>query len=493
MEEGTTNEEATAEADSAARDLILELNFVPKWARVAPDQARATGGEGEEDRGRRGDRWSSGRDRERGDRDRRFEGKAGPRRERGAGMPSPRGGGRLEDRRRQGGYGGDRREGPQQGGPPRGPDARYESRYAAPEILPLRIRFFPEQKRLSAVMRRLHLARRCYPLGEIASLFLARPEACCIKIESEPGDGGLRLHQCRLCGTVTLDKAMLIEHVVSVHVQEFFQKEETVGEAPAGEFVCVARCGLSGQLLGPPNHHSYPERVREVHRERYPNMPFAEYTSRIEMCHDKEAVEKWKEESRRQTQYRLKTAAAGEASMKWVAAQAFMREQVAPGAVQESNRLSFAVDAALAVPEERLRRTVRVAWDRERRFMRSMSLSVRTALRNRDFHFFRAGTGMEFVTAVRPSPLDPTHAVESIREVLHYLQQHPGCSRQSLVEALRPGQAYGSPEAEKVLSPLTWLIDKGHIIEFWNGTLAVPLAARREEPRPPADQAKSIL
>jgi hypothetical protein len=74
--------------------------------------------------------------------------------------------------------------------------------------------------------------------------------------------------------------------------------------------------------------------------------------------------------------------------------------------------------------------------------------------------------------------------------VLTHLQTHPGCRRKELVEALRPGAAEDSAPAAEVLSPLGWLIEKGHILEFFDGSLSVPLKARRQTPAetaPPAD------
>lgn len=89
-------------------------------------------------------------------------------------------------------------------------------------------------------------------------------------------------------------------------------------------------------------------------------------------------------------------------------------------------------------------------------------------------HVFRAGKQMEFITATAPAPLAPESAIESISEVLRYLQEHPGCTRQLLVEGLRPGASTDEATARDILAPLGWMIERGHIIEFFNGTLSVP-------------------
>jgi hypothetical protein len=82
---------------------------------------------------------------------------------------------------------------------------------------------------------------------------------------------------------------------------------------------------------------------------------------------------------------------------------------------------------------------------------------------------------VNFVTAVEPVPLDPSVAIPSIKEVLSYLRENPGCTRQQMVQALRPEAEADSDDVKALLQPLYWLVDRGHIIEFFNGTLSVPL------------------
>ena len=62
-----------------------------------------------------------------------------------------------------------------------------------------------------------------------------------------------------------------------------------------------------------------------------------------------------------------------------------------------------------------------------------------------------------------------------------FLRDHPGCTRQELVDGLQPGNDPNSAEVTEVLNNMRWLIDRGHVIEFYNGRLAVPTAARASD------------
>jgi len=337
------------------------------------------------------------------------------------------------------------------------------------------VRVLPEQRQISAAARQLHTSKRSYPLADVASLFLSKPNACYIRIDAQQTGTGGKLFQCSACKVTALDRSAAVGHVTKTHFQEYFERVETEIEAPRGNFTCVARCGLSGVLLGPPNHHSYNERVNELHGTRFADMPLEEYQQRIEIVHDESLIEKWKEDTRKQVRYRRKDAPAEEEPVKWLDAEDVFVKQVVPGLVQETRKAVLPLDVARQTDDQVLRRILRDAFESEHRFPRSLLLALRAAFRHKHLHVFRAGRRFEFVTAIRPRPLDPDHAIAPIREVLMHLHDHPGRTREKLLEALRPGSSPDSPEGREVLSPLGWLIDRGHIIEFFDGTLSVPL------------------
>ncbi|MBM4148013.1 MAG: hypothetical protein FJ224_03095 [Lentisphaerae bacterium] len=343
---------------------------------------------------------------------------------------------------------------------------------------PVSIAFFPERRQLAALARQIHTSRKAYPLLEVASLVMSKPEYYQVKIESPKGQGGVDIVQCKVCGTVALDESTIIVHAFREHMADFFEVKEEESPEPAGQFPCVARCGLSGVLLGPPNHHSYAEKVREVHAARYPAMPIEEYRRRIETVRDEALVAQWKSENKVRKTY-LPKGQDGAEQMDRTRAEAYFRENAAPGLIAFSRRVVLPAVVAQGIEDSALRREVGQAWQRETRFPRSVLFALRAALKHMRLHVFRAGKGISFVTHTQPSALDPDRAVESIGGVLRYLSENPGSTRSKLVEALKPGEPEDSPAASEILSPLTWLIERGHIIEFFNGTLSVPLGGVR--------------
>jgi hypothetical protein len=86
---------------------------------------------------------------------------------------------------------------------------------------------------------------------------------------------------------------------------------------------------------------------------------------------------------------------------------------------------------------------------------------------------FKVGK-VNYVTAIKPVRLQTEELAADVVQVLEVLKEHPGYSCEQLLEALQPGVALDSDEGRAALKPLGWLIDRGHIVEYFNGKLSLP-------------------
>jgi hypothetical protein len=209
-------------------------------------------------------------------------------------------------------------------------------------------------------------------------------------------------------------------------------------------------------------------------------MPFDRFKEKVQTVRDEALVEQWKQEASTKTVYRMKDAPEGEVKdFTFTQAEDYVRDHIAEAEIEEVTRAVMPSALARKIKDYNLIRMVREAWERESRFPLSVSFALRAAFRHLHLETFKAGKNINFITSVKPDPIKPEKAVEQIRLVLEYLADHPGSTREQLVEGLRPGVEKDSPEAHEILNPLRWLIEKGHIIEFFNGTLSVPSHRKR--------------
>ncbi len=483
-------EENTENNGEGALDLsaLGSFDFTPDWAKGRPDDtSKYARFESREERGDRGDRGERARFPQGGQR----------RDDHGGGRRFPQGGQRRDER-----GGGDR---PRRDDRPR--FQRGGERPQRPFVKPLDVdvRILPEQRQLGDFIRKIQSAPyMAYPLKQLAYFFLAHPEACVLRVSPKKDAEPISFHQCKACGFVAFSEDELMAHVVAAHLGDYYDCEEVECEPPKGTFSCVARCGLSGELLGPPNLHGYDARVREMLRTRYPDMDESAYRARIEMVRDPEVVEQWRKSATKKTIYRRKgpqaaePAAEGEAPAEVPAVEREMaelefRRLFAPALLTTPRTVDITADKALKSSNLGLVFACRDAIQREKRFPSSLFFALRGAFHHRKLQFFRANDqrGPEFVIAVKPSALDTAHAIPELAELVKYVENHLDVSPGAVTAAL----SGGDPEKAKVAKAhIMWLLEKGHLVCYANGGLVSPAEHpywrprqnRPEQPKPAA-------
>ena len=266
----------------------------------------------------RGDRPPrEGGDRRDGPRDRRaFRRPSGPGAP--AGAPSgegerrePAGDRRSTGDRRQGGYtGGPRRDdrGPRHGDAvDRGP---YDSPYFSAT-------FYPEDTSFNALAKTIRSSCRTIELFEIARTVIDKLDRFVVVLTRKPAaaaaPGAPEAKPASLSISVPdglpfeSDEAA-ISHVLSQHLDRFFDRAEAEIEPPKGNFLVINKCTITGELLGPPNYHRYNQIVQQHYAAKIRGMSLEAYRSRIETLRDPEVVAQWLEKMKKTTRYTWKTA-----------------------------------------------------------------------------------------------------------------------------------------------------------------------------------------
>jgi hypothetical protein len=264
------SDEPSSQPDLAAID--LSLSFAPAWAKDADASKQiarlaARHGNDRGDGGKRRDDWSGGRP------DR------GPRRDGGNARP------------------GGKRSGP--GGPRRD---RADDRERRPEREPSQqplegwtIHFFPDRHGVDGLAKQIKTAAKAYPLFDLARLVLEKSERYLVEFKRASAEAP-SLFQLKTDGSVWLSEADAVSDFLARHLDKHYRRERIAIDPPKGTYPFVAVCGMSGVLLGPPNYHDYQAKIRQLHAERFANMPFEAFKSRIRMDRDEEAIARWKEE-----------------------------------------------------------------------------------------------------------------------------------------------------------------------------------------------------
>jgi hypothetical protein len=103
----------------------------------------------------------------------------------------------------------------------------------------------------------------------------------------------------------------------------------------------------------------------------------------------------------------------------------------------------------------------------------SIIFALRPAFKHMRLTLFRHD-GQMYVSGVEPHPLPEDQKIaHELRRILDYVAMNPHCNAKAALEALA---AEGGESAPVLVSHIHWLIEKGHLLEFSDGALALPHA-----------------
>ncbi len=458
---------------------LLDLKMMPSWVNE-PAQAKDYSNYQGEDESRSFDRGGGGG--------------RGP--QRGRDSRPPRSAPRRDSREpRPGGQGkGPRRPDSRR---PEGRDRRDEQRpprEAPPPLPQVDVRFIPHAPAFESVIAQIKSGSVTYSVFALARLFLDKPERYDVRLKAAEG---AVLHQLGEHGAVATDPRTLEGSAFAQAKDEFYEVEQTQTEPLKGNFTNVARCRLSGTLLGPTNHHAYQPQLRNLYEQRFSRrMSFPDYQRQIEIVSDPAVVEEWKEQARSITTYKTKGVEPEVAFKSAADAERHFRQTHLPTLLRSAPELTISGVISRRLGDRGLGRVIEDAWSAETRSPSKMMQELSAGLRTAGLNIFRHRKGMLFVAPfrIRTFGHERSGVSPSINGILEKLAEAPGMSRKQLAEKIAPAEleVADAERAKRALaSDLHWLIHEGYVIEFNDGTLDLPRPKQPAAPPPEAKRGKA--
>ena len=442
-------------------------------------------------------------------------------------------------------YSGDRRPRPESrdfrgGGRPGGYEARapYDSPYFS-------VTFYPEDTSFNALVKTVRASCRTIELFEIARTVLGKAERFTVlltrKDPSAPNrpsvparmpvapapadpaaegreegaaaaESGVPKEPIFIAVPDSLpfeNEELALAHVLNRHLKVFFDLSEAEVEPPKGNFQVINRCGVTGELLGPPNYHRYNQIVQQHYAAKAIRIPFEAYRSRIESVREPEAVAQWLEKMKKVTRYTWKLPVAEGTPVpvfdNFEDTRAYLLAQAKDKLVRPSGHARFHGREVETLPIGEIRRAVEGTLERQRRFPLDTANALRGRLRREHFTIFKKGAkGISYVCAVKRKFRTPGQTfAESIGSLITFIESHPMVKAGELPkrflglapdESLAPDDAAAAlanvlsvAQREKVArlqGDLLWLVREGYVTEFIDGALYAPppmVEARKKE------------
>ncbi|MCU0776740.1 MAG: hypothetical protein MUF86_03635 [Akkermansiaceae bacterium] len=395
---------------------------------------------------------------------------------------------RREERRDDGRKGGFReRDGERR--PQRGPRSGGDDRYGGPprheEAAPaegVRVILIPDAQALHLIGKEVHQVARVYPLFDVAKILLAERGRCRAVFETaEPHPPLLR---GKLDESLFLTREEAVRHLWQSELRVKFIEEEIIEvDPPKGNFQIVAKCGLTGLWLGPPNFHAYQTNLRRIHRECFPGMPFAAYSSKVRTERGEEAVNAWLDTMKKKTRWRIQ----GDGDDAWIEDLAEAQRVLAARCFDQAFEETRHAEVLASIPPKNLSpslmTSLKIAGNHARNHPAILIPAVCKAVEAEHLPVFKR-QGKLFTGPARPHPLPPGQTLaERPAIMVEWIRANKPAKLEGLWKAVLP-EGGTAPPAE-FAADLFWLLHQGHILLFTDDTLVVQEI--REAPQPPKE------
>jgi hypothetical protein len=352
-------------------------------------------------------------------------------------------------------------------------EARTPVTRAQPEIT---IRFLPYSLAFENVVAQIKSGSVAYSLYALARLFLEKPERYEVRLAAKAESP---VYQLGENGALSLHREFLERNAFRFAQADFYAIEITESDPIKGNFSNVARCRLSGTLLGPTNHHNYQLQLRSLYEQRFSRrMSFADYQRQIEIVSEAALIERWKEEARKIITYTTSHEEVPQTFSSAGDAERHFRSNYLPNLIQQLEEVTIGGVASRRLPDRVLNRAVEDAWVRETRSPSGMMQELASRFRQSGLHVFRHRRGMLFVSPIRTRTFvhEQAGVSPSVNAILEALAGAAGINRKQLFERLIGdiGSEDAEPRKLALASDLRWLINEGYVIEFNDGSLDLP-------------------
>jgi hypothetical protein len=328
----------------------------------------------------------------------------------------------------------------------------------------------PDPQAVHLIGKEIHQVARVYPLFDVAKILLAEKARC--RAVFEAPEPHAPLIRGKLEESLFLTREEAVRHLWSSDLRNELIEEETIEvEPPTGNFQAIARCGISGEWLGPVNFHSYQTNLRRLHRERFARMPFEVYASKVRTERGEEAVNAWLETMKKKTRWRIK----GEGEEAWIDNRAEAERAVAARCFDNAYEEVRSADVSGAIPAKNLSpsllMSLKIAGTHARNHPAILIPAVCRAVEAEHLPVFKR-QGKLHTGPARPNPL-PLNQVLAERpaQMIAWIRENKPAKLEGLWKSVLP-EGSTAPPAEYA-ADLFWLLHQGHILLSTDDTLAV--------------------
>ncbi len=342
----------------------------------------------------------------------------------------------------------------------------------------------PIEEGVDNLVKEIVASGRTYSVFDLARVVLGARERFLIVFKSQESEGGPELFQCKKDSAVFLTKDECLNHALSSDwISEFYKVEEVEKDAPSGDFKNIAKCGLSGELLGPTNFHGYQERLLELHKTRFSHLSFDNYKRKIVTESGEDVVNLWKEGMKKGVVYKLVSDESVVLETK-----ADMLKHFVDNAFDDCFHKTRKAQVVSEIEAKKLTpsllTSLKECIQEQRRYPGDLSSFLCRQLSGRQLAVFK------WQGKLHCGPSRPHLLVEDLKmadrpqEIYNWVNEHSGSGIDALWKSVLPVDVEEKAKLEWY-HDLHWLINEGYVIFMNNGLIYPSSASKKSSKKQP--------
>ncbi len=344
----------------------------------------------------------------------------------------------------------------------------------------------PIEEGVDNLVKEISASGRTYSVFDLARVVLGSRDRFHVVLKS--GDKGPYLFQFKHDSAVFLTKDECLAYASNDDNAQWlsgvYKAEELEVEAPSGEFSTIAKCGISGELLGPTNFHGYQDRVLELYKTKFNHFTLENYKKRIVTESGEDAVNLWKESMTKRTIYKLVSDEAIVFDSKVAMLQHFSTSEFEKYFHKTTKaQVSSSIEVKKLSPG--LLTCLKETIQEQQRYPGDLSSFLCRQLSGRQLAVFK-WQGKLHCGPSRPHMVpDDLNMADRPKAIYQWTNENSGAGIDSLWKSVCPADIAEKAKFEWY-HDLHWLINEGYVI-FMNNGLLFPSSASK---KPVAKQGK---
>lgn len=338
------------------------------------------------------------------------------------------------------------------------------------------INFSPEDEFFKKITETIKESKKIYKLFEISSIILENINQLYISIETIDTENNFFCLSENKLPFETEEKAM--NYIFINDNEKYFDKETIEISSPKGSFSIINKCGITNELIAPPNFHLYNEIMNEHYNLKLSHIPYDVFEQKIINLKDNNLIQEWLKTANNQTRY-IPKYYDDKKSFSYTEAKKDLKDFLGEKLIFKTNKTKFSANLLKKLSYSKIKEAILKDLEKEKKFPFITSNNLRGRFRRMGFFFVKKdNTNVTYVSSIKNRMrFDKSKFSEPVQKLLNIIEENNNIKIDDIEKKYLSNKELSEEEKNlelsKLFSNIKWLIESGYIMQHSNGSFYI--------------------